>query len=72
MKLGFSVVSNSRVSQSIKLVRLGIFNLKSSLEDALNYKRLNYWIQNLVPHGSPEEIGVIQLVASILWELIKD
>jgi len=22
---------------------------------------LNYWIQNLVPHGTPEDIGVIQL-----------
>jgi len=22
---------------------------------------LNYWIQNLSPYGSPEEIGVIQL-----------
>ena len=39
-KLGFSVVGNSRVSQTIKLVRLGDFlNLKSSLEDALNYLR---------------------------------
>ena len=38
MKLGFSVVGNSRVSQSIKLVRLGDFlNLKSDLQDALNY-----------------------------------
>ena len=37
-KLGFSVVGNSRVAQTIKLVRLGDFlNLKSSLEDALNY-----------------------------------
>ena len=43
LKLGFSVVGNSRVSQSIKLVRLGDFlNLKSSLEDALNY--LQDWI----------------------------
>ena len=37
-KLGFSVVGNSRVAQTIKLVRLGDFlNLKSSLEDALSY-----------------------------------
>ena len=38
LKLGFSVVGNSRVSQTIKLVRLGDFlNLKSSLEDALSF-----------------------------------
>ena len=38
LKLGFSVVGNSRVSQTIKLVRLGDFlNLKSSLDDALNF-----------------------------------
>ena len=38
MKLGFSVVGNSRVSQTIKLVRLGDFlNLKPSLDDALTY-----------------------------------
>ena len=37
-KLGFSVVVNSRVAQTIKLVRLGDFlNLKSTLEDALAY-----------------------------------
>ena len=37
-KLGFSVVGNSRVAQTSKLVRLGdVLNLKSSLEDALNY-----------------------------------
>ena len=37
-KLGFSVVGNSRVAKSIKLVRLGDFlNLKSTLEDALNF-----------------------------------
>ena len=37
-KLGFSVVGNSRVAQTIKLVRLGDFlNLKASLEDALNF-----------------------------------
>ena len=42
-KLGFSVVGNSRVAQTIKLVRLGDFlNLKSSLEDAINY--LKNWI----------------------------
>ena len=35
LKLGFSVVGNSRVAQTIKLVRLGDFlNLKASLEDA--------------------------------------
>ena len=38
LKLGFSVVGNSRVAQTIKLVRLGDFlNLKSSLEEALTY-----------------------------------
>ncbi len=38
LKLGFAVVGNSRVAQTIKLVRLGDFlNLKSCLEDALNY-----------------------------------
>ena len=38
LKLGFSVVGNSRVAQTIKLVRLGDFlNLKPTLEDALNY-----------------------------------
>ena len=37
-KIGCSVVGNSRVAQTIKLVRLGDFlNLKSSLDDALNY-----------------------------------
>ena len=37
-KLGFSVVGNSRVAQTIKLVRLGDFlNLNSNLEDALIY-----------------------------------
>ena len=37
-KLGFSVVGNSSVAQTIKLVRVGDFlNLKSPLEDALNY-----------------------------------
>ena len=36
LKLGFSVVGNSRVAQTIKLVRLGDFvNLKSTLEEAL-------------------------------------
>ena len=35
-KISFSVVGNSRVAQTIKLVRLGDFlNLKSSLEDAI-------------------------------------
>jgi anti-anti-sigma factor len=38
LKIGFSVVGNSRVAQTIKLVRLGDFlNLKSSLDDALTY-----------------------------------
>ena len=38
LKLGFSVVGNSRVAQTIKLVRLGDFLcLKSNLEDALTY-----------------------------------
>ena len=38
LKLGFSVVGNSRVAQTIKLVRLGDFlNLNSSLEEALNF-----------------------------------
>ena len=38
LKIGFSVVGNSRVAQTIKLVRLGDFlNLKSTLEDALTY-----------------------------------
>ncbi len=73
LKLGFSVVGNSRVAQTIKLVRLGDFlNLNSSLEDAFTYlKKLNYWIQNLLPYGSPEEIGVIQLawLGDSVWEL---
>ena len=32
---------------------------------------MNYWIQNLPPHGSPEEIGVIQLawLGDSVWEL---
>ena len=38
LKLGFSVVGNSRVAQTIKLVRLGDFlNLKSTLEEALTF-----------------------------------
>ena len=30
-----------------------------------------YWIQNLIPHGAPEEIGVIQLawLGDSVWEL---
>ena len=37
LKLGFSVVGNSRVAQTIKLVRLGEFlNLKATLDDALD------------------------------------
>jgi len=32
---------------------------------------LNYWIQNLAPYGTPEEIGVIQLawLGDSVWEL---
>ena len=32
---------------------------------------MNYWIQNLVPYGTPEEIGVIQLawLGDSVWEL---
>ena len=32
---------------------------------------MNYWIKNLLPHGSPEEIGVIQLawLGDSVWEL---
>ena len=38
LKLRFSIVGNSRVAQTIKLVRLGDFlNLKPSLEDALTF-----------------------------------
>jgi len=38
LKLGFSVVGNSRVAQTIKLVRLGDFlNLKATLQEALLY-----------------------------------
>ena len=38
LKVGFSVVGNSRVAQTIKLVRLADFlNLKSCLDDALIY-----------------------------------
>ena len=37
-KLGFSVVGNSRVAQTIKLVRLGEFlNLKSNVEEAFSF-----------------------------------
>ena len=37
LKLGFSVIGNSRVAQTIKLVRLGEFlNLESTLDMALN------------------------------------
>ena len=43
LKLGFSVVGNSRVAQTIKLVRLGDFlNLQSSIEEALTF--LKSWI----------------------------
>ena len=38
LKLRFSVVGNSRVAQTIKLVRLGDFlNLKATLQEALLY-----------------------------------
>ena len=38
LKIGFSVVGNSRVAQTIKLVRLGDFlHLNPSLEDAMNF-----------------------------------
>ena len=38
LKLKFSIVGNSRVAQTIKLVRLGDFlNLRSNLEDALTF-----------------------------------
>ena len=32
---------------------------------------MNYWIENLVPHGSPDDIGVIQLawLGDSVWEL---
>ncbi len=32
---------------------------------------MNYWLKNLIPHGSPEEIGVIQLawLGDSVWEL---
>ena len=32
---------------------------------------MNYWIQNLVPYGSPDEIGVIQLawLGDSVWEI---
>ena len=32
---------------------------------------MNYWIQNLSPYGTPEEIGVIQLawLGDSVWEL---
>ena len=32
---------------------------------------MNYWIQNLIPYGSPEKIGVIQLawLGDSVWEL---
>ena len=32
---------------------------------------MNYWIQNLIPYGSPEDIGVIQLawLGDSVWEL---
>ena len=32
---------------------------------------MNYWIQNITPYGSPEEIGVLQLawLGDSVWEL---
>ena len=32
---------------------------------------MNYWLENLGPHGSPEDIGVIQLawLGDSVWEL---
>ena len=43
LKLKFSVIGNSRVAQTIKLVRLGDFlNLESTLDSAL--KKLKNWI----------------------------
>ncbi len=32
---------------------------------------MNYWIEQLVPHGTPEEIGLIQLawLGDSVWEL---
>ena len=37
LKLKFSVIGNSRVGQTIKLVRLGEFlNLESNLEDSIS------------------------------------
>ena len=32
---------------------------------------MNYWIKNLLPHGSPDKIGVIQLawLGDSVWEL---
>ena len=43
LKLGFSVVGNSRVAQTIKLVRLADFlNLNATLQEALLY--LKHWI----------------------------
>ena len=32
---------------------------------------MNYWIKNLIPYGSPEKIGVIQLawLGDSIWEL---
>ena len=32
---------------------------------------MNYWVQNLSPYGTPEEIGVIQLawLGDAVWEL---
>ena len=32
---------------------------------------MNYWVQNITPYGSPEEIGVLQLawLGDSVWEL---
>ena len=51
LKLGFSVVGNSRVAQTIKLVRLAEFlNLKATLQEALLF--LKNWIigYKILPH----------------------
>ena len=47
LKLKFSVIGNSRVAQTIKLVRLGDFlNLESSLENAI--ENLGSWQIGLI------------------------
>ena len=70
MKLGFSV-GNSRVSQTIKLARLGDFlNLKSTLEEVELILKIELLIENLVPYGSPDEIGIqLAWLGDSVWEL---